>query len=957
MKPGDPRRGFALVFCVGMLALLSVLGVYFTTMTSVEAGTAKAYLEQARARLLAQSGVERACAELQRLAWTQAWEDLRAPWSYKRFTDANGNGAYDRGEAVVSVPWRGGPESDTADLDGSQYPSLREGVVDVGAVPQGYSGRVGATYADGMDAYALRIMDCAGRIYINGPVEVQAGLPTRFLASNVRRMLDTLGRQLGIAGLGNTLSNNRPALGYQVKSELRPLLGTANYDKVQDFLTTHAWVDFKTLNPAALQPITGAGTIMQNPNRRWSMTRFQPSFASCSASDHQNDSLRNFDFQETTEPGRWVVSGQPQQPILQPRAPINVNTASREVLVAVFNDLGADCLDRSGRTGVRPGTTVPGGAPNTVIDLAAARRLADAVLAYRVVRSFTTWEQFNAFINSQALAAPLKQLVKAAANPNSRLHGMNYNKALGWDSDVGSGARFGDTDKAALKRWTTEFCFSSMGYFEVESLGLLVRSGVAVAKARLTVLARVYQVLRHSTQYDFESCASGRSGVASFPEPVSNFPGSGNFLFGRGRTGDVDGNVQLAPFVAPAGNRLTFRADFVNGLLADRAKGNPTASGTADDGVSVFDYRDPSELRPDGVFCHESDRVSYNPSPLYGSARWRSWDEYLRYDSNANLPANGTLELWVKPTWDSAEVPSDITDTKTFFSCGAQTLGWGYPSNFSVRRRFCLYYRAGRVNFYVGNNVDGTSAVNRPVNYPDRFQAVAGPYAFSTFFGKASVPVSWRAGEWHQLVAVWQDSKARLYVDGVKCGNDLTPIDGWTGGKPGWSMHVGHNRFLRNMCNGYPFNADCTIGSVRIHDSATLYPAAGFPPPDRFDRNLTGQLRLRLFPTLTTGAGLPGRLGTLSWTRYVPINGRTGNYVNTAVALDVMDGTNLVATATGDGSGVPLGAASDDLSQVNYVISLTPPNVTPCVETPILDDVTLTYAAGTTYCSCFWSAE
>jgi hypothetical protein len=1011
------RRASVLIVALGVLTVLALLAFVFTSLSRVERDVAKSYVDQTKAKMLAQAGIEKACLEIREIAFTQSWEDLTGAWAYRRFADSNGNGRFDLGEPLLPA---GAPQYDYSELDLCAQPSFCDGRVTIEAQPRGYSGRLASSYPDvspvlkSVDAYALKVIDCASQIYINGPVGYLNGNPLNTLATNVVRMLNQLGVELGVANLGTRISTNRPIGGYALKSQLAApgILGLTDYNRVKDYITAHAWVDMKTLNPDGIEPTRDNGTDMVNPNNKWVMDKANRTYAGCGAADHFNAGQNQYNPNMTeTEPPNPAGSGQPTQQIVQPRAPININTASRAVLVAVLYDIRGGYINRAARNSVRPGafvrtTLAPAVAPlNTGVDLTTARSFADAIIAYRATTPFKSQDQFAAFVNSQGFSVQLKNLIKANANPNSDIRDMNYNKAHGYNAaNTAYSLRFADIDKADLKQWTTEFCFSSMGYFNIESMGTVTAGDKIMAQSKITTVAKVYDVIRHTTQYDFRACATNLNNVSTFPDHLDNFTTwQTEVVAGRGRYSDIDGNVQITPYHENAGGQVLFRADFSNDLDAEEGTGstdlgmqpasghvssssasNRSAYGPANDGdvygaaprgISAFDFGDPSELRPDGVFCDETNRSMYIlTSDSYGAYRYGSansqlgndWDEYLRYQSGGNLPSQGTLEMWFKPTWNTAtEGGVDINDSRVFFSCGANTEGWRYPSNFTVKDRFIIFYRAGRVNFYVGNNVDGTNAYfNRALNYPDRYVAIRGSYAPTNtiFFGKCSVPVSWQAGEWHHLVAVWESTRAWLYIDGVKCANILDRLDAmdgggyWTGGKTGWAMHIGHNRFLRNHTNAYPMNIDATIDGIRIFSSTTKYPENGFPPIDRYRPNRDGVLTMGLFPTTGSGPGLSGRLGSLTWTRFLPADCPSAPYPNNAITIRVDTGLGT-ATATGDGSGFSLnGMAFSNINNVQYVITLAPPNRTPCVETPILDDITLTYATGETK-YFFWSIE
>ncbi|MFN7182352.1 MAG: hypothetical protein ACK4NF_06725, partial [Planctomycetota bacterium] len=248
--------------------------------------------------------------------------------------------------------------------------------------------------------------------------------------------------------------------------------------------------------------------------------------------------------------------------LTQERAPININTAPREILIAIFENLKGWYFDRKLRTFVNPGKyqeTVP-------ISLSQAIRLADHIIAYRRKQPFTNWLQFERFINGlesedkfdnrymisnggldpkiSFLNTYQKQVILANANPNTRMGDFN--------PDATYGAFFTDyVSKDKLLYHTTEFTFSSMGYYEIESLGFVARKkGEKISGARggsaltvsilsqysLTYDVKLFEVYRHTSQRDFtlesEQWINGKkvtvkskpvtSLVVSYPENLVN---------------------------------------------------------------------------------------------------------------------------------------------------------------------------------------------------------------------------------------------------------------------------------------------------------------------------------------------------------------------------------------------------------------------------------------------------
>jgi hypothetical protein len=130
------------------------------------------------------------------------------------------------------------------------------------------------------------------------------------------------------------------------------------------------------------------------------------------------------------------------------------------------------------------------------------------------------WPQnLGANLASRALG----DLLKANFNPNLHLNETNPDTNLCLM-----------LDKTDLVVQSTEFCFTPMGIFQMESLGRLLKlqSGSdllapgaesrVIAEARVETLVQLYQVLRHSTQKDFyvphgERATRLGAGVATFP--------------------------------------------------------------------------------------------------------------------------------------------------------------------------------------------------------------------------------------------------------------------------------------------------------------------------------------------------------------------------------------------------------------------------------------------------------
>jgi hypothetical protein len=178
------------------------------------------------------------------------------------------------------------------------------------------------------------------------------------------------------------------------------------------------------------------------------------------------------------------------------RSPININTAPKPVLVAALEGLS------DGRV---------------IITEEDADKLASAICQYRKEsKLFSGWQQLGEFLDSQqknggCLAGDPYREVKAAlvmamADPNVSYRVFNACKPL-YQSVDKTQLTYGEWLEGAAEAtcYTTEFCFFPYGLFEITSLGEeLDVSGRTVARAQRYALVRIFDLLEHTTQADFQ---------------------------------------------------------------------------------------------------------------------------------------------------------------------------------------------------------------------------------------------------------------------------------------------------------------------------------------------------------------------------------------------------------------------------------------------------------------------
>ncbi|MFN3487196.1 MAG: hypothetical protein ACK44W_17155, partial [Planctomycetota bacterium] len=202
----------ALLISLAVLAVLALLAVAFAAWTAADTLVSRNALAAARARLLADAGVETA------VAWLR--------------------GCLQRGE----LP------GDPAAPDPPRR-SLRVEGRDVAA--HGPPGP--GTYARNGDFFVLRVRDANGQINVN---DGAAWGPEHAVSRNLRRILNALGAQpsVRVPGLGDKILGARPSGGFAHKADLLQALDGDReaFRRVRDFLTVRSWSDSDVAHPIPL---------------------------------------------------------------------------------------------------------------------------------------------------------------------------------------------------------------------------------------------------------------------------------------------------------------------------------------------------------------------------------------------------------------------------------------------------------------------------------------------------------------------------------------------------------------------------------------------------------------------------------------------------------------------------------------------------------------------------------
>ncbi len=626
------RKGAVLIIVLGVLVILALLATAFVTLQTTERQVARNYLDTVRAKLVAQSGVEDAAARLRDYFPARMFEDSMNSKLWKFWgnsLDENVEPGSDPAEDPLlrTLERAKNPsfaiEEDGNPLQGTPRPKLLKIMINGTQQEVGMSGfhESGAYGVICAETYALKLSDLQGRINVNDGVEMGR---TGSVSQNLKRILNIVGTQCSLPSLGDRTVDQRPPGGY---TQMNQLLKAVNYDenaftRFRDFVTVQSWQDDNVCNPVPL-----SAAAISNNNYPVTYYRDNPPVFRFGSNHRGFDSVgQAITGDLSTIPPCPGNVGAPSNPTLFPavihsldvlnpqyielvkRAPVNVNTAPIEVLVALLTDLkGFFVTDRrrdnpyydgdmylsfkqknsmspadtegdeygflaqtlpivgpggtatggisafdiakhliACRNGKHTSTAFPGAqAPSVPFDYSAAtyRDQGGNTQPLWFTGQFKTWVQFYAFVDNlitcglikddRALwydysstggadatgysplvpsliqknyaARAIADVLKANFNPNVHLNEANPDNNL-----------FLIVDKTDLFVNSTEFTFMPTGYFEIESLGRILRPrgdlqdmrlpnavGDILAQSKVLATYQLFNIHRETNQKQF----------------------------------------------------------------------------------------------------------------------------------------------------------------------------------------------------------------------------------------------------------------------------------------------------------------------------------------------------------------------------------------------------------------------------------------------------------------------
>ncbi len=934
------RRGVVLLFSIAVLALLSILAVVFATTAKMERNVSRNYVDDARAKMCANAGLELALTTLKELAMRQGWDDPTSTWVFP----------LDPARNTFDPNWGFAIElARTPSLMGG--PALPTGAPVSGTTNQ----QLASTYDPGRDYYRLKILDCGAQINVN-MYDIAASPSAKTVLEGI---LTNLGQAIqdvygGLNPIGNqaaAITNYRLTLpGQQYASEsqlLEALRGPypgdfqRRFAILRDFVTTEGWMDS----------------------------------TQCVAGNYR----QAIDF-PIRPSGRIDV-------VRRLRSPINLNTAPVPVLMAVLTGICgyelATAADGQAIMGVAPmqwaKVLSSSGATGSYVSYSTARNVANAIVGRRTgTGAFKTWSEFEAFIDTVALTPNQRAVIKANANPNMRFNKFNPNEVVfGRIDKIDLGYFAGGSAGTPQKGGTTEFAFSSLGLFEIESLGRVSRfrnnqEEMQASKVLFTVV-QVYDAVRMTTQKDFLDNAISIARTRSYPESVDERTYGGE----RGdeaRTSANPNDGQIAIGTEwDMGSRSgqTFYHAFQNTFNSTTPTQSPLAgelqkheSGGAFSGGDLS-VQDGNDLVPDGVL------------------NWRlpgGTGEELNYRMLPGIIGNqaaalqGSVDLWVKlasdPTLGSNECL--FYAVKELYVNQPQTgQRWGLAWKLE---RFGTRIRSTRFLYGFPNRETVTPVFRAPgVLAPG--MGVRFAYSEVDFFCTA-----WRAHEWHRLTHTWTNgTEQTLAIDGQNNlgmtftldrdqmrGNQQV-INGFRLITLDWDQRFqvgGYNFTYQNpqtpggmtvynqqwtVRNGTPLNrySNATIDEVRFANNTSVTGAR-----DRYGIQ-NGTLWRGRIPANRFGRG---RLGSVSYTVYYPrayaqrslTPGQLRIGFNAGFPSKGLQPAPLPSGGTTDGEGWGVYAAGNKGIPAGEdfqfeIMFRNPGGITPLATTPVFDDVTVTW--------------
>ncbi len=943
------RKGVVLLFSIAVLTIMAILAFTFASISKVERNVSRNYVDHVRSMMLATSGVETAVAHL-----TEELRDPAGMFKHKFFgEDMNENGVANPGEDITGNGW----EEENCPLARAPHPSYmldvnRNGLRDTGDELEfegkqvGVSGILPSTYTPNGDFYSVKVSDLSRKINVN-----MDGHP------HLQTILENLTEVAGLGrAIGTALYLNRP-YGSLLEIRDRCRLTPDQFEKVKNLVTVYGWFDKEVVNSVPLAQRIKPGLSIGTYVYTWEEIR-----------------PRRIDFPKDAA-GKVVG-----------RCPVNVNLAPKEVLTALMMNLSGFYLDEeSFSSDVNSGYEFMGvmytysganGALGQIrqtapITRAQAELVADAMIARRRVRSFTTWQDFNKFLwddvwTRGTLNRQQMDVLKANFNPNSDINDFNPEYF-----------RFAWVDKTDLSYWTTELTFGPTGYYAIESIGRVANQfRQVVAEAELLVDVKMFDIYRESTQKDFlydfwkngeaikdniisrergSGKTSGDLSLMTFPEmPDANWV----------KDADYDGDISLSTRET-SGSGAQFQATwFDRGLNSDsgqamvRDTNGPYFDRLVDQRGGSGAWK-PGKLFPDGVYAELDSVPMYNYLPQnphdFSASFWIKPHFFPEHAGRSRVFM--TWQKWTGDAWIPV-MPLGVYCTVTSFVEEMSEGGYEYQEPWDTP----AILAGGTVNTYEG--CCATPCLNH-LEHGHRSIDRGGETWGTEFEGGKWLHVGWihngTAFEsmGYEYPSTHHDNLDMLYINGRKVSGVFSYQTGDVSTATqydGEILRLGERR-TAGAINTVP---DATIDEVLVWDHVNM------PNSERriMDEFADGRFYNEEDGTFTSRAidlakevglppGTPVQIATVAWTPYIPTS-----LPNGAITIELVKAYDRSALPGAREYTRPGGEKVDLTTPdpIRYRVHFKPGvgGSQGIVDTLVFDDITLTVTKGPRFLSWAW---
>jgi hypothetical protein len=594
------------------------------------------------------------------------------------------------------------------------------------------------------------------------------------------------------------------------------------------------------------------------------------------------------------------------------RAPINVNTAHLYVLKAVLS-------------GLSDGTNS--------ITAAEADNLATYLISGR---DYKTRDELYSRLEAAEAAAVISSgdaaLVMAATNPNTDYMKCNPNQT--WRDKHLSASGWQAVDKTDITSYTTELCFHSGGYYEINSLAQITDNTTSdvLAEKQLVSVVKIFDIWLQRHQDEFE--AGTKNNVQTYPEFDPDSTDQTAITAVPAATYDGQVMLKTLTYSEPSSGthfRVNYNDEDGDGVDNEfDAESNQTFfhrfSAPNVNQASVIDVTNPGDLYPDGLFPRENDNglsliadSSYPNTPL------------------ATSKSAGTIEMWVKPNWDYTG------GTVSAYNC-PRFLGLSSELSFFDSALEIEFWRDSwnqriAVKFWTGaTSAGGWYGVDAWYTDP----STGNPY----YCLLSEKPTTWKAGQWHHLAVTYNyddngtpgdltddTGEQKFFIDGIQAdvGADAHHPVGFAtdfsliqpGGDAWDSIHPGVECFS-------------TIPGIRIFD----YVRTDAQILADYNRGMYYNTSDATFTSSASGYLGNVKLGTISWTEHMPASVTNGD-----LQVDVFDGSSWLGSyaSRNEPAGESLNIDTQGSNSIQYRVYFINDNTIPLFDSPILDEVMVTY--------------